>query len=96
MIECTLSAAAAATGGNLNGDDAKFRGISTDTRSLKAGELFFALRGPNFDGTEFVGAAASAGAAGAVVERDSTCTYTSMVLGKSGSSIGRSRTATTE
>lgn len=70
MIECTLSAAAAATGGNLNGDDAKFRGISTDTRSLKAGELFFALRGPNFDGTEFVGAAASAGAAGAVVERD--------------------------
>jgi len=70
MIECTLSAAATAMRGSLHGDDMEFRGISTDTRSLKAGELFFALRGPNFDGTEFIGAAASASAAGAVVERD--------------------------
>jgi UDP-N-acetylmuramoyl-tripeptide--D-alanyl-D-alanine ligase len=44
-------------------------GISTDTRTLKRGELFVALRGATYDGAEFVTAAAEAGAAGAVAER---------------------------
>ena len=43
--------------------------ISTDTRTLRAGELFLALRGENFDGHDHVGAAASGGAVGAVVDR---------------------------
>src|SRR6266498_4629358 len=42
--------------------------ISTDSRTLKHGELFVALRGENFDGHDFVQAAAKAGAAGAIVE----------------------------
>src|SRR5437660_8906417 len=42
--------------------------ISTDSRTLKPGELFVALRGENFDGHNFVQAAAKAGAAGAIVE----------------------------
>ena len=88
MIECTLSAAAAATRGKLHGDDAKFLGISTDSRSLKAGELFFALRGPNFDGTEFVGAAASAGAAGAVVERGIDARIARIVVADSRVALG--------
>jgi UDP-N-acetylmuramoyl-tripeptide--D-alanyl-D-alanine ligase len=46
-----------------------YSGISTDTRTLEPGELFVALRGEKFDGTEFVSAAADAGAGGAVVER---------------------------
>ena len=29
-------------------------GVSTDTRSLKTGELFFALIGENFDGHNYV------------------------------------------
>jgi UDP-N-acetylmuramoyl-tripeptide--D-alanyl-D-alanine ligase len=44
------------------------RKISTDSRTLKRGELFVALRGENFDGHNFVEAAAEAGAAGAIVE----------------------------
>ncbi|MDX5594031.1 UDP-N-acetylmuramoylalanyl-D-glutamyl-2,6-diaminopimelate--D-alanyl-D-alanine ligase [Pseudovibrio sp. SPO723] len=44
-------------------------GISIDTRSLEAGDAFFALKGPNFDGHQFVSAALEAGAAVAVVER---------------------------
>jgi UDP-N-acetylmuramoyl-tripeptide--D-alanyl-D-alanine ligase len=44
------------------------RKISTDSRTLKRGELFVALRGENFDGHNFVEAAAAAGAAGAIVE----------------------------
>src|SRR5436309_8121583 len=42
--------------------------ISTDSRRLKRGELFVALRGENFDGHNFVESAAKAGAAGAVVD----------------------------
>jgi len=42
--------------------------ISTDSRTLKRGELFFALRGENFDGHKFVEAAVKAGAAGVIVD----------------------------
>jgi UDP-N-acetylmuramoyl-tripeptide--D-alanyl-D-alanine ligase len=46
-----------------------YSGVSTDTRSIRSGELYVALRGERFDGADFVGAAVEAGAAGAVVER---------------------------
>src|SRR5436309_12295459 len=42
--------------------------ISTDSRAVKRGELFVALRGEKFDGHNFVESAAKAGAAGAVVD----------------------------
>ena len=45
-------------------------GYSIDSRSLAPGQLFFALRGPRFDGHQFVGQALERGAAGAVVEQD--------------------------
>jgi UDP-N-acetylmuramoyl-tripeptide--D-alanyl-D-alanine ligase len=44
-------------------------GVSTDTRSLPAGALFFALRGETFDGDAFAAAALQGGAAVAVVHR---------------------------
>src|ERR1700730_2307676 len=42
--------------------------VSTDSRTLKPGELFVALRGENFDGHKFVEAVAKAGAVGAIVD----------------------------
>ncbi|MEJ2276078.1 MAG: UDP-N-acetylmuramoyl-tripeptide--D-alanyl-D-alanine ligase, partial [Woeseiaceae bacterium] len=63
----SLARAADSMHGELIGDDREFSGISTDTRSLGEGQLFFALQGPNFDGGDFVGAARERGAAGAVV-----------------------------
>jgi UDP-N-acetylmuramoyl-tripeptide--D-alanyl-D-alanine ligase len=42
--------------------------LSTDSRTIKPGELFVALRGENFEGHDFVEAAAKAGAAGALVD----------------------------
>tara|TARA_R110002126_G_scaffold11114_33_gene50552 strand:+ start:30983 stop:32419 length:1437 start_codon:yes stop_codon:yes gene_type:complete len=44
-------------------------GVSTDTRSLRAGELYLALSGPAFDGNAFARTAADAGA-GALLLRD--------------------------
>lgn len=42
-------------------------GFSIDSRTLRAGDLFFAIKGPRFDGHEFVHAAFQKGAAAAVV-----------------------------
>ncbi|MGA2435537.1 MAG: Mur ligase family protein, partial [Bryobacteraceae bacterium] len=43
-------------------------GWSTDSRAIAPGDLFFALRGPNFDGRRFVEDAFHKGAAAAIVE----------------------------
>ncbi len=50
---------------------ARFRqsaGVCTDTRALKAGELFVALKGPSFNGNAFAGQALEAGALAVVVD----------------------------
>jgi len=49
----------------------QFPSIQTDTRKLKAGDLFFALSGPNFNGNDFASKAIEAGAAYAIVDQDS-------------------------
>ena len=46
-------------------------GVSTDSRRIEPGVMFFALRGDNFDGNRFAAAALESGAAWAVVSRDS-------------------------
>lgn len=45
----------------------RIRHISLDTRSLRPGDFFLAIRGDRFDGHEFVGTALSKGAVGAIV-----------------------------
>jgi UDP-N-acetylmuramoyl-tripeptide--D-alanyl-D-alanine ligase len=64
----SLSAFAKICGGELIGADRAFSGVSTDTRTLKPGELFVALRGPRFNANDFIVAAEAAGAAGAIVD----------------------------
>ncbi|MGI9223092.1 MAG: UDP-N-acetylmuramoyl-tripeptide--D-alanyl-D-alanine ligase [Woeseiaceae bacterium] len=64
----TLAAAADSMRGTLHGSDHTFDGVSTDTRTLRRGELFVALQGPNFDGRDYIAQACDKGAAGAVVD----------------------------
>src|SRR4051812_40465158 len=52
--------------GNLS---VEFGGVSIDTRTLSAGDLFIAIRGEHFDGAQFAQAALDGGAAGVVVPR---------------------------
>jgi UDP-N-acetylmuramoyl-tripeptide--D-alanyl-D-alanine ligase len=47
----------------------EFSGVSIDTRTLGAGQLYVAIRGERFDGLDFVPAAYARGAAGVVVPR---------------------------
>ena len=49
--------------------DRPITGWSVDSRSVQPGDLFFALRGPNHDGHQYVAQVLAAGAAGAVVEQ---------------------------
>ena len=44
-------------------------GVSIDSRTVKKGDLFFAIKGEHFDGHQFIIQAISAGAVGAVVSK---------------------------
>ena len=57
--------------GELVGGDisAKITGVSTNTRTLKPGDLFFALTGENSDGHKFLADALAKGASGIVVSK---------------------------
>ena len=70
MIRMRLGEAAAALGLRAAGEDVVFHGVSTDSRTTARGALFVAVRGPNFDGHDFVGEARARGAAAALVERE--------------------------
>lgn len=62
-----LSFVAAAVDGRLEGADVALSGVSTDTRTVGAGQLFVALRGERFDAHDFLDQAVAAGAAAVLV-----------------------------
>ncbi len=64
----TAAEAADATGGRPT-RDWRAGGVSIDSRTVRRGDLFVALAGPNFDGHDFIGAALAAGAAAAIAAR---------------------------
>ncbi len=70
MNPLPLSQIAQLSGGSLSSGDgaAAVDKVSTDSRTIKRGDLFVALRGENFDGHNFVEAVAATGAAGAIVD----------------------------
>jgi UDP-N-acetylmuramoyl-tripeptide--D-alanyl-D-alanine ligase len=66
----TAHDAALATGAPMTpGADWQAAGVSIDTRSLAPSDLYIALKGPRFDGHDYVGAAFSGGASAAMVDR---------------------------
>jgi UDP-N-acetylmuramoyl-tripeptide--D-alanyl-D-alanine ligase len=70
-LELTLGWVAKTVGGTLRSADPEVPvgDVLTDSRSLRAGDLFVALKGPRFDGHSFVAEVLDRGAAGAIVER---------------------------
>ena len=73
--------AATLVNGRLSGGDVRFDAVSTDSRSIGRGALFVALRGERFDGHEFLSAAASRGAAAALVDRGYAGAFPLPVIG---------------
>jgi UDP-N-acetylmuramoyl-tripeptide--D-alanyl-D-alanine ligase len=69
-MNLTLEEISQAVGGRLEGSGTlKVRGYSIDTRTLNPSELFFAIKGPRFDGHAFVRQAFEKNAVAVVVER---------------------------
>ncbi|HET9268542.1 MAG TPA: UDP-N-acetylmuramoyl-tripeptide--D-alanyl-D-alanine ligase [Vicinamibacterales bacterium] len=70
-VPLTLGWIAGAVAGTLKGrGDTPVRDVVTDSRSMAAGDVFVALRGPRFDGHSFAAEALARGAAGVVVEQE--------------------------
>lgn len=61
---------AQATGGTATAEGHLYSGVSTDSRTIGAGELFVALRGDRFDGHHYVRDVLAKGAAAALVDHD--------------------------
>jgi UDP-N-acetylmuramoyl-tripeptide--D-alanyl-D-alanine ligase len=67
-MNLTLDEINAAVSGTLSGaGNVKVKGYSIDTRTLKPGEVFFAIKGPRFDGHDYLQQAFEKKAAAVVV-----------------------------
>lgn len=71
--------------GDLVGDlsECLFKGISTDSRSIKAGDVFLALKGERFDGHDYILDAFRKGASGVILEKIPEDVQTSRFKGQS-------------
>jgi UDP-N-acetylmuramoyl-tripeptide--D-alanyl-D-alanine ligase len=85
----TLASFAEACGGRLQGEDRGYSQVCTDTRTLARGELFVALRGPRFNGNDFVAQAHAAGAAGAVVDAPQVTPLAQVIVAESQAALAR-------
>jgi UDP-N-acetylmuramoyl-tripeptide--D-alanyl-D-alanine ligase len=68
MIKLSLSEAANHMDGEFYGSDRDFHGINTDSRNINPDELFFAIRGPTFNGNKFSEQALMKNAAACVID----------------------------
>ena len=66
----TVHEAAQVLNTDWTGSDVLFTGISTDSRTLKPGDLFVAITGERFDGNQYVASAKEHGAVAAMIRRD--------------------------
>jgi UDP-N-acetylmuramoyl-tripeptide--D-alanyl-D-alanine ligase len=86
MHVMSLSQAAAVLNAQVEGSkDMLFTGVSSDSRNIKRGDLFVALRGERFDGYQFVQQALEAGAVASLVNAGSYGTYPA--LARSGGAV---------
>ena len=75
-----LAAAACRLKVPLQGADARYLRVVTDTRSVQSGDLFVALKGERFDAHDFVAEAAAKGAVGALVSHRVDAPITQLVV----------------
>ncbi len=72
MIQMDLAWIANALGLKAPSVNHSVANINTDTRTITQGEVFLALKGPNFDGHKFIDAAIEKGAIAVIVDKPST------------------------
>lgn len=72
-MKLTIGDIVKATGGKLSGgkEEIYVEGVCTDTRNIQKGDFYVALKGPYFDGHDFVLEAKKKGAVGALILKSS-------------------------
>ncbi|MCP4714704.1 MAG: UDP-N-acetylmuramoyl-tripeptide--D-alanyl-D-alanine ligase, partial [Deltaproteobacteria bacterium] len=77
-MKLTIDEIIQATEGQLLSGTAQdlLHGVSTDSRSVSPGSLFIPLKGPNFDGHDYIEDAFRQGARAALVQQGSTAAQT--------------------
>jgi len=89
MIKFSLSEVAPALAATVIGnDDVNFTGCSTDTRHIKPGSIYVALRGERFDGHDFVMEAQNKGASALIVEKPVNCNLPSLRVADTRKALG--------
>jgi len=63
--------------------------ITTDTRTIQAGDIFLALSGDNFDGHDYINVAASKGAIAAIVSRPISTSIAQLVVDDTRLALGQ-------
>jgi UDP-N-acetylmuramoyl-tripeptide--D-alanyl-D-alanine ligase len=89
MISLRLSEIALATAARLVGHDLDIQSVSTDSRAIKAGDLFIALKGPNFDAHQFVADVLDKGAVAVVTEQQLDVAVPQLVVADTKLALGQ-------
>ncbi|MEJ2306278.1 MAG: Mur ligase domain-containing protein, partial [candidate division WOR-3 bacterium] len=93
MKEIELEKAIEAMKGKYLGNDSlkgrSLSGVSVDSRTIKKGEMFFALKGENFDGHDFVQDALNKGAVGVMVSQEQQIDQPQIVVGDTLQALGQ-------
>ena len=90
MADIALTLILTATGGRVVGGDAPaaFTGLSHDSRTVQAGQLYVALKGERFDGHEFAEQAFARGVRAALVSRALAIPGVQIVVGDTVQALG--------
>jgi UDP-N-acetylmuramoyl-tripeptide--D-alanyl-D-alanine ligase len=83
-----LSTIAVWTHGKLYGSDVEVTGVAIDTRKLKSGDLFVAIRGERVDGHDYLAEAAARGAVAALVTRKVDSELPQVLVDDAGLALG--------
>jgi len=82
-----LSSVARTVGGRLVGEDATVAGVASDSREVRPGDLFVAIKGAHVDGHAFVADAFARGAGGALVATQDGVDGPVVVVGDTGAAL---------
>ncbi len=87
-MKLSLSETARIVKGRLTGADLSFSSVSIDTRGMRQGDLFIAIKGRKFDAHDFLETAAHQGAVAAMIARETGVDIPTVTVGDTRIALG--------
>lgn len=89
MIQLSLGQTANILGRETTAANIEWHGISIDTRTLKPGNLFIAIKGERVDGHDYIEESLKKGAAAALVSRKIDCSLPQIIVNDTTAALGQ-------